>query len=279
MYAKTFGWPKVLPNDYGIRPAGKPDECFYCYQRVGQAHRSDCVTVLQLVRYTVRVNGTAIGYHETDQPYTWSVAKMQEAGPFALRQRVPADVPAGMSHPSRHAAEVIAQFTNPVVTFQLSEVVDPGPVVSLREEVDEVWVRPRPALVQTGDFTLASGAKSTWKLECDALTPADWAGLAAVAVQFLPTFCHVEGVPRGGLPFAAALAKYATPDSPRLLVAEDVCTTGGSITRFLEAYEAYGSKARFTEAVGVCVFCRDRHPHWVTPLFRMPRVISTPDED
>lgn len=32
----------VLPDDDGIRPAGKPDACFYCQTRVGNHHRIDC---------------------------------------------------------------------------------------------------------------------------------------------------------------------------------------------------------------------------------------------
>lgn len=272
MYAKTVGWPKVLPNDDGIRPAGKPDECFYCYQRVGQGHRPDCVTVLQLVRYTVWVNGTNIGYHETDQPYTWSVAKMQEEGPFALRQRVPADVPAGMSHPARHAAEVIAQFTNPVVTFQLSEVVDPGPVVSLREEIDEVRVRPRPALFQTGDFTLRSGKKSRYKVECDALTAEDWAGIAAAIMEekLLPPFSGVGGVPRGGLPLADAMRRYVTPDARTCLVCGDIVTTGGSMERYKKQLQYAPAVTGFDRYVGVCFIARGKCPDWVIPFLRMP---------
>ena len=33
----------VTPDDDGIRPAGKPDECLYCRQRVGGTHMAECV--------------------------------------------------------------------------------------------------------------------------------------------------------------------------------------------------------------------------------------------
>ena len=51
-------WPTVLPNDDGIRPAGKPDECFYCHRKVGQLHKEDCVTITKLVRlrYIIEVD-------------------------------------------------------------------------------------------------------------------------------------------------------------------------------------------------------------------------------
>lgn len=123
-------------------------------------------------------------------------------------------------------------------------------------------------LFQSGDFTLASGRRATWKIECDALTADDWAGLAAIAAEFLPPFGEVLGVPRGGLPFAAALEKYVTPAGDRnILVAEDVVTTGGSIERFRDAIHTGG-----LNVIGVCVFARGPCPAWVTPLFRMPTV-------
>lgn len=37
--------PFVAPDDDGIRPAGKPDECFYCKQKVGDRHLWKCVAV------------------------------------------------------------------------------------------------------------------------------------------------------------------------------------------------------------------------------------------
>lgn len=46
----------VTPEN-GPRPAGKPDECFYCNKKLGQEHTSDCVcrTRTVLLRYTFDV--------------------------------------------------------------------------------------------------------------------------------------------------------------------------------------------------------------------------------
>lgn len=118
-------------------------------------------------------------------------------------------------------------------------------------------------LFQLGKFKLASGAEAEWKIECDALTPEDWAALAKMAMEFLPPFGSVEGVPRGGIAFADALRPYATTGP--LLIAEDVMTTGGSLERFRNN----------RNATGVTVFARgrrDNHPEWVYPIFVMERL-------
>lgn len=59
------GWPLVHPQDDGIRPAGPPDECFYCHQKVGKPHSPECVIVTRRVRvrYTFDI--------EVDAPYHW----------------------------------------------------------------------------------------------------------------------------------------------------------------------------------------------------------------
>lgn len=112
------------------------------------------------------------------------------------------------------------------------------------------------ALFQTGDFTLHSGSKSKWKIMCEALTPEDWAGLAAIAAERLPAFGSVEGVPRGGLAFAEALKQYATTGP--LLIADDVMTTGASMEQ-----QRAGRRA-----IGVVAFARTRFfPLWIHGLF------------
>ncbi len=125
-------------------------------------------------------------------------------------------------------------------------------------------------LFATGDFVLASGAKSSWKLECDALTPGDWEGLARIASEVLPPFRSAVGVPRGGLPFALALGRYATGAAEHpVLLCEDVVTTGGSIVRYRNELED-NAAPWVSSYIGVCVFARGKCPGWVTPLFRMP---------
>lgn len=48
-------------REYGIRPAGKPDRCFYCGSLSGEQHRHDCVirsrtvVVRTIVEHTINV--------------------------------------------------------------------------------------------------------------------------------------------------------------------------------------------------------------------------------
>jgi hypothetical protein len=60
-------FPVVAADDPGIRPAGAPDECFYCRSKVGAPHGDECVMVTKRVRlrYTFEV--------ELDVPHSWSV--------------------------------------------------------------------------------------------------------------------------------------------------------------------------------------------------------------
>lgn len=45
--------PLVTQDDDGIRPAGKPDECFYCHQKIGQPHKWECVTITRSVEIDI----------------------------------------------------------------------------------------------------------------------------------------------------------------------------------------------------------------------------------
>lgn len=119
--------------------------------------------------------------------------------------------------------------------------------------------------VMRGDFVLRSGKKSSYKIECDALTKDDWDGIAAGIMEELdlPPFRHAVGVPRGGIPLANALNAYAQEvltGSP-VLICEDVVTTGGSLEKFRR--ENYGGE----HVIGVAFVCRGSCPEWVRPLF------------
>lgn len=120
-------------------------------------------------------------------------------------------------------------------------------------------------LFQLGDFTLNSGKKSRFKIECDALTDADWETIAYLAAQRVGYFTAVEGVPRGGLKLAAALQTYIVlPDKrgPRLLIVDDVGTTGNSMAKQREE----------RIAVGLVFLARNPMPSWIKVLFSGPQL-------
>ena len=101
-------------------------------------------------------------------------------------------------------------------------------------------------LFQLGKFTSHSGKELDWKIECDALTDADWECLAKMIADRIQ-FNSVYGIPRGGEKLAKALEKYANPKSITRLVVDDVWTTGKSMMEVMQ-------KGDF----GFVVFARNR---------------------
>ncbi|TXH51025.1 MAG: hypothetical protein E6Q97_19265 [Desulfurellales bacterium] len=67
----THAMPTVLVDDDGIRPAGKPDECFYCQRKVGEQHQPDCVIVTKRVR--IRYSFTI----EETVPHHWTKEQIE----------------------------------------------------------------------------------------------------------------------------------------------------------------------------------------------------------
>lgn len=113
-------------------------------------------------------------------------------------------------------------------------------------------------LFEHGSFILHSGSTVDWRINCDVLTDGDWDSLAKIAVDILPPFGSVEGVPTGGTKFADALLPYVTKGS--LLIADDVLTTGTSMIAHC------GMRC---DVIGVVVFARHKPLHWVTPIFQL----------
>lgn len=73
-----INWPLVHSRDDGIRPAGAPDECFYCGQKAGSPHLRACVVVKKKVEIKVYSRDNSLsGLFETNEPWSHD-AKMIE---------------------------------------------------------------------------------------------------------------------------------------------------------------------------------------------------------
>ncbi len=112
-------------------------------------------------------------------------------------------------------------------------------------------------LFERGGFRSHAGLHLSWKIDCDALSPGDWATIAhVIGTQVL--FGSVEGVPRGGDILADLLQSYVYIDKG-LLIVDDVLTTGQS----MEVQRAG------RDAQGVVLFSRGVCPAWVTPIWQL----------
>lgn len=122
-------------------------------------------------------------------------------------------------------------------------------------------------LFSAGDFTLHSGLPSAWKIDCDALTDSDISTIARMLCDLLPPFGSVEGVPRGGLRLASALADHRSKGP--LLIVDDVLTTGGSMERHRNG----------RDAIGAVIFARGKCAPWIIPLFSITSQDATTRKD
>lgn len=64
-------FPVVTTDDHGIRPAGRPDACFYCKSKVGEPHGPECVVIVKRVR--VRYSFEL----EIDVPHYWGKEQLE----------------------------------------------------------------------------------------------------------------------------------------------------------------------------------------------------------
>mgnify|MGYP000235624421 FL=1 len=124
-------------------------------------------------------------------------------------------------------------------------------------------------LFEVGDFTSHAGLPLAWKIECDAIRPEWWDGLARMIMDYqTEPFSKVVGIPRGGMALAHAMEKYVTPGDHPWMVVDDVYTTGTSFREFCT-----DNQTMF--AYKWCAFARKPiegdEPHDVRALFTMPQ--------
>ena len=91
-------------------------------------------------------------------------------------------------------------------------------------------------LFKVEEFTSHAGKQLPFKIECDAFDEEDWDSIAQMILCYeKEPFCHAEGIPRGGLPLAKALNKYATGNKDdKILICDDVWTTGSSFKEYIK---------------------------------------------
>ena len=91
-------------------------------------------------------------------------------------------------------------------------------------------------LFEYGDFTSHAGKQLPFKIECDVFDSQDWDTIAKMVMlyQTVP-FSHAEGIPRGGVPFAEAMNKYASGNKKDMpMICDDIWTTGTSFKDYMK---------------------------------------------
>ena len=112
------------------------------------------------------------------------------------------------------------------------------------------------SLFETKDFTMHSGDKGSWKIDCDHLTEFDLKTIAKLISDKI-WFSSVYGIPTGGERLAFYLKNYER-EGGSFLIVDDVLTTGRSMN---EARKKFG----ILNTSGVVIFSRKKldENHWI----------------
>ena len=115
---------------------------------------------------------------------------------------------------------------------KIKDIVDPWNKNAMGYGKDKQPTR----LFKVEEFTSHAGKQLPFKIECDAFDEEDWDAIAQMILCYeKEPFCHAEGIPRGGLPLAKALNKYATGNKDdKILICDDVWTTGSSFKEYIK---------------------------------------------
>lgn len=116
-------------------------------------------------------------------------------------------------------------------------------------------------LFQNGQFASAAGLQLPFKIECDALTDADWECIAQFVLAELPPFRKVVPVPSGGDKLFHLLVKHETMNNTHpTLVVDDVWTTGKSMLKTVHHNWSW---------IGFVVFSRGIRPYNVHAMWQL----------
>lgn len=112
----------VADLDDGLRPAGPQDACFYCQQKVGTQHRSDCAVVTKKVRVRVTLD------YDITVPYSW------DSGQIEFHRNDSSWCSSNLiSELEEQFGEDSEQCLCGRASFEVMGVVDPGPNRELRD--------------------------------------------------------------------------------------------------------------------------------------------------
>lgn len=135
------------------------------------------------------------------------------------------------------------------------------------------------SLFQWGDFTLHSGEKSWWRIDCDDLTDSEIALFAKLirerAGMFHHAACPVSHYGSAAPRLVRALSTYRSDWLGRgnfvCLIVDDVLTTGASMEEVKAKEGAARSlpSGKKTEFWGAVLFARGPCPDWITPIFQL----------
>jgi hypothetical protein len=127
---------------------------------------------------------------------------------------------------------------------------------------------PVMSLLQWSDesIILHGGGTSHFKIDCDFLTDEDIATAARLILPRVRLFSQVHSIPRGGDRLAAEMTKYLSPQAHRVLLVDDVFTTGKSMA------EARSHLSGAIDSMGCVLFARYPTPPWIISLFTMTSV-------
>jgi hypoxanthine phosphoribosyltransferase len=91
--------------------------------------------------------------------------------------------------------------------------------------------------------------------------------IAQLISNVIPPFNNVVGIPKGGTRLASLLSKYTNGSSNRILIVDDVLTTGNSMETKKKEIESTIDDGK--EVIGVVMFARNECPDWVIPIFTL----------